>query len=165
MFDTFYSFRYVNSSSKNIKGQFVKEHKLTFCCNRGHQYIVNVEQYEYHLFAIKFYLKAHRFSQNKYKLLTNHHNIPPIIRTCVEIMLYFLKHNPYASFCFVGENSFEESVAETKRFKVYKRVMENHFSPLSFWHLIDTNRSFYLLQNKLSNTPEKMEDLIHSLLS
>ena len=169
MFHAFYKFRYINNSTKNVKGQFVKEHKLTFCCEKGHQYIVNVEQYNFDLFAIKFYLKSHRFSENKYKLLTGHKNPTRVIRTCVEIIRYFLRENPFASFGFIGENSIAENTqSNTKRFRVYRRVMENFFSPLVFWHFVDDEKSLYLLLNRQKNESdivEKIEGIIDDILS
>lgn len=168
MFDSHYQFRYVNHNLRDIKGQLVKEHKLTFSCKNKQKYIVNVEQYNHYIYAIKFFAKSHRLSENKYRLLTNLYDAPAVIMTCVRIMIYFYKRNPYSSFIFVGENGLKENDKNnTKRFKVYKRIMETFFSPVTFAHYTYTEKSAYLMLNK--DNPEsdlliKVESVIHELL-
>ena len=163
MFNSSYEFRYCNHN--NIKkGQYnVREHILTFSCKKANQYIVHVEEYPHFIYVIKFHLKSHRLSEKKYNLQTNLHDPLTVIGTCVEIMLYFYKKNPFASFAFIGANSLnEENVKNTKRFKVYRRIMENAFSPFTFNHLIYEDESAYVLLNKDNiedNLFEKVEEI------
>jgi hypothetical protein len=165
MFDSFYKFRYCNHI--NIKkGQYnVREHILTFSCKKNNQYIVHVEEYPHFIYVIKFHLKSHRLSEKKYNLQTNLHDPLTVIGTCVEIMLYFYKLNPFASFAFIGANSLGEgSIKNTRRFKVYRRIMENAFSPFTFNHLIYENESAYVLLNKDNiedNLFEKVEEIFN----
>lgn len=67
-------------------------------------------------------------------------------------MLYFIaEKNPWASFGFIGEQlQTEDSSKNTKRFRVYKCVMENFFSPLNFTHYIKEESSMYLILNNLN---------------
>lgn len=164
MFNSSYPFRYCNHE-KTKKGQYhVLEHKLIFSCKKGNQYIVQVEQYPHHLYVIKFYLKQHRLSENKYSLLTNLHDPLQVIGTCIEILIYFYHKNPFASFAFIGANSLNEPVKNTRRFKIYRKIMENSFSPLIFNHSVYEEESAYLLLNKDNaedNVLEKIEKMFH----
>lgn len=148
MFDSSYSFRYCSHTKP--KGQYnVITHILTFNCNKNHQYIVNVEQYPHSMYAIKFYLKNHRLSDKKYKFITGLNDQIRVLATCIEIMLYFYNKNHYASFAIIGESSLDENTHNnTKRFRVYKRILENLFSPFRFLHLSFPNESAYILVNK-----------------
>lgn len=161
MFDSSYKFRYCNY--QNIKkGQYdVREHILTFSCKKKIQYIVHVEEYPHYIHVLKFYLKNHRLSHKKYNLLTNLHDPLSVIGTCVEIMLYFYAKNSLASFAFIGANSLtEHTIKNTKRFRIYRRLMENSFSPFTFNHRTYEDKSAYVLLNKYNaeqNTLEKVE--------
>lgn len=148
MFDSFYRFRYCTHTKP--KGQYnVITHILTFNCSRNQQYIVNVEEYPHSMYAIKFHLKNHKLSKNKYKFITGLNDQIKIFSTCVEIMLYFYSKNHYASFAIIGESSLNENTRyNTKRFRVYKRILENLFSPFTFLHFSFPNESAYMLVNK-----------------
>ncbi len=148
MFDTHYEFRYINYRKAKPTDYFIKEHKLIFSSKSNQKYIVNVEEYKLHTYVIKFHLKSHSDSDNKYKLLTNQYDAVKILSTCVNIMLYFYKKDNLASFGFIGANLLDEDEANTKRFQVYKRIMENLFSPLYFHHYNIPEKSIYLLLNK-----------------
>lgn len=155
MFDTSYEFDYKNH--KIIKnGEFMfKEHKLTFRCKHGLQYIVNVEEYiisNHPLFVIKFHLKSHSDSTKKYNLLTGKFDAPSLIRTCVNIMIDFYEGDNMASFGFIGANTEGEKREETKRFRIYRKVMENFFSPLKFEHKVYQKESAYILLNRAATT-------------
>lgn len=163
MFDSSYKFRYCNY--QDIKqGQYnVRKHILTFSCKKKIQYIVHVEEYPHYTYGVKFYLKNHRLSRRKYNLLTNLHDPLSVIGTCVEIMLYFYAKNSFASFAFIGANSLKEHTGKnTKRFRIYRRIMENSFSPFTFSHRTYEDKSAYLLLNKDNveqNLLEKVEKI------
>ena len=61
-------------------------------------------------------------------------------------MLDIRRRYPQASLCFVGSNfEGEKSMVRTKRFKVYSRIIEEFFSPLSYAHAQYPAYSAYLL--------------------
>jgi hypothetical protein len=96
MFANSYETRYCGKKTKK-EGEFVFiEHKLTFDCRFNHQYIINVEEYNYEVFIIKFHLKNHSDSDRKYNLLTNFNDPQRLIRTCIEVMLEFYRRHPYS---------------------------------------------------------------------
>ncbi len=151
MFDSFYPFRLVGHRKATTGEHFIKEYKFTFVAKNNQRYIVNVEQYKYNLYIIKFYLKAHSDSPNKFALLTGFNDAVKVINTCLEIMIYLYKLDKTASFGFIGANLLGEDKANTKRFRIYNKIMQNLFSPLKFNHYNYPEKSAYLLLNK-SNT-------------
>ena len=166
MFDSSYNFRYCNNT-KSQKGQYhVVEHILTFSSKIKYRYIVHVEEYPHFVYVIKFHLKKHALSDKKYNIDTNLQDPLKVIGTCIEIMLYFYRKNPFATFAFMGANSiFELNRKNTRRFKIYRQIMENSFSVITFNHLIYEDESAYVLLNKDNledNLFEKIEQMFTS---
>jgi hypothetical protein len=152
MFSSYYNFQYKNKEKGSCTG-YDYLHKLTFKSKFNHTYIVEVEEYKKTcLFAIKFYLKSHRLSKNKYSISTNFGDATIIIRTCIDIMLYFAEKNTFASFVFIGATDTKENSSEnTKRFRVYKAIMQYFFVPTKYNHFNQIGQSIYLILNKEQN--------------
>ena len=145
MFDRIYPFKYIQS--KEVKDEpFLVEHLYSFKGKNG-RYIVVLQEFPFQFIGVKFYLKAHTDSPNKYKLLTGNNDVQGCVRTCIEIMLSLLQSNPKTSYGFIGANLVGESMNNTKRFKIYRQVMENLFSPLYFTHYSLQAESVYLMLN------------------
>lgn len=162
MFNNSYTFFYVDRIRIKEKDIFFIRHKLAFTCRFNHRYIVDVEEYDNSMFVIKFYLKSHSGSDNKYKLRTRFYDANRVVMTCIRIMLSFYSKNPYSSFGFIGANDIEESETDTKRYIFYKKLMENFFSPVKFQHLEYKKKSAYLLLNRDNSEKElkrKIEEL------
>lgn len=148
MFDRIYPFKYIQS--KKVENEpFTKEHLYTFKGKNGHRYIVVLQEFPFQFIGIKFHLKAHTDSPNKYKLLTRNNDVQGCVRTCIEIMLSLLSKNKKTSYGFIGANLVGENMNNTKRFKIYRQVMENLFSPLYFTHYSLQQESVYLMLNNI----------------
>lgn len=155
MFDRIYPFKHIQS--KEVTNEpFIKEHLYSFRGRNGHRYIVILQEFPFHFMGIKFYLKAHSDSPDKYKLLTKNNDVQGCVRTCIEIMLSLLPNNPKTSYGFIGANLVGEDINNTKRFRVYRQVMENLFSPLRFTHYSLEEDSVYLMLNNtmLKESPQ-----------
>lgn len=98
-------------------------------------YLVRVEHYRMEVYIIKFYLKSNRNSPHKYSLLTNTFEPRRILNTCVNILLDIYRDNPDASFGFIGANLIGESEANTKRYRVYKKIVTTYFTDIYFHQL------------------------------
>ncbi len=132
------------------KATFYK-HTYSFKTQRNNTYLVEVDEFEYfELCAVKFYLKAHRHSNRKYQLITKLNEMPSILSTCVNIMLERYQSNPLQSFGFIGMNNENEEEANSKRFRLYSKVMQRVLTPDKFTHEIYIDKSIYLLLNKES---------------
>ncbi len=188
MFDKFYNYRIINHTEISKEGQLIILHRLTFRSISNIQYIVEVEQHKSNFYAIKFYAKNNRLSDNKYKISLNEYSAQPIIRTCINIMIHFYNVNPNASFGFIAERGINENEdakyvktklgtifcrkrpvrQTTKRFEVYRFVVEQFFSPVVFDHYVLEGKNVYLLINKntketdLFNRIEKMLEEMYS---
>uniref|UniRef100_A0AB33IWC6 Uncharacterized protein n=2 Tax=unclassified Prevotella TaxID=2638335 RepID=A0AB33IWC6_9BACT len=124
-------------------------------------YIVIVEQYQHHVFAVKFYPKKWTNSKYKYQKLTNTNEPRRIINTCINVMLSIYEQYQDASFGFIGASRINEGNRETKRYKVYSTIVATYFSDQYFFHKENKDKSAYLLINsqKLSSHPTLVSDI------
>lgn len=113
-------------------------------------YLVEIERYPFHIYAIKFYRRNHKNSKQRYNILSNENKCSRIVGTCFSIFMDIYSKNPYASFGFVGSQTvdnlgnFIEETNETKRFKVYRQAVRNYFGDQTFTHFTDPTNSVYL---------------------
>lgn len=139
---------------------FQLESVYTFTTKHNQDYIVNCQLHKNSFYAIKFHLKSHKDSDNKYKLLTDKGDASTIINTVLVIMELLLKENPYVSFGVVGEQLLSENnYNNTKRFQLYSRIFATFFSPINFSHFTCVKSSAYLLINKTSSTSNLKRDI------
>lgn len=131
-------------------------HVLKFRTRCGVSYVVNVEEYGQMVFALKFYRQSLAGHDLRFKLLSGNFDAAAVLSTCVNIIGDFLSKNPFASFAFVGAWSAGESSANSKRFRVYQKVVAALISPLQFEHHAYPKNSAYLLLNRhqLENDPD-----------
>mgnify|MGYP000021174237 FL=1 len=125
-------------------------------------YIVRVEVYKYHIYAVKFYLKNMQDSKNKYRIATNTYEPRRIINTCINIMLSIYEKDPEASFGFIGANGLDEdSTYCTKRYRFYSRLMATYFSNEKFYHKENKAKSAYMLINNkvLDRNPDLVREI------
>lgn len=172
MFDSCYSFRYKRFSTIS-EGQYpCKRHIYTFNGRQGHCYLVQLEEYDHELFALKFYLEfSGETEEHRYGQLTHLYEAAPVLRTCLNIMLQVYRERPLASFMFTGSPlPGELDKKQTKRYRLYRRIMANFFSPVNFLHLVNEDQSLYLLLNKEKDAKEgallqRVEQMMIELLS
>lgn len=136
-----------------------------FECRFGHKYYVWAERYPYDVFAIKFFLAVQENNQKKFKLLSGLNDAPRVFATCIDVMRQLHIAIPTSSFGFVGTPSVKEQEANTKRLKVYRRIMENLFSPINFAHRIYEPKSAYLVINRKLPGGEESFKKIEKMLS
>ena len=159
MFDSWYDFKYVQSI-KSSDGIPLKTHRYSFKTSKKLRFLVDVEEYDFQVFIIKFYLKSHLYSAKRFNLLTNDFDTPRKLRTCLQIMLSIYKKNPLASFGFIGapiiddERHINETRSNTKRYRIYSILVKSLFSDLHFTHAYNQKQSAYALINKDNLEPE-----------
>ena len=155
----------------------VKVHLLTFRTSKNRTIIVRVHEHKEHsLHVLKFFDKNHRFSNNKYSLLNSDGEASAIINTNIAILLYFYQKNPFASFAFMGAPTQEEAeknsqtkkhfAHDTKRFRLYRRIMSLFFNPVRFAHIQNPLCSAYLIANRdylNPNTDATLKSMIQRL--
>lgn len=159
---SYYNYRFVQRVDDIYSGNSFLKYKLlyTFRSPKSHQwYWVWVEVYEHDMYAVKFHLKAHRDSKDKYSLMTGLNEARPVINTCIAIMQEIANVNPRASFGFIGANMSGESEYFTKRFRVYCRIMATRFTEDVFEHYQIVQKSAYIMVRKseLEKQPQLLE--------
>lgn len=147
MFLDSYPTYYCGIDRNKVRPSLIETHLFRFKDHNRHRYIVRAEKYPLKVFAIKFFLKAHRFSENKYNLTTNFGTPTRILGTCIQVMVELHQKYPDASFVIFGANSINEKPDNTKRFRIYKAILGRFFSPLKFRHIVNPKKSVYLLIN------------------
>ena len=89
----YYDFRCVSKQS-NGSGDLLETYLYSFKSPKTHmRYIAEVEHYNLDLYAIKFYLKSHQNSKDKFTVLTNLHEARPVIYTCIAILIDIFHQN------------------------------------------------------------------------
>lgn len=110
----YYDFRCVSKQS-NGSGDLLETYLYSFKSPKTHmRYIAEVEHYNLDLYAIKFYLKSHQNSKDKFTVLTNLHEARPVIYTCIAILIDIFHQNNKASFAFIGSPSPKEIEREKR---------------------------------------------------
>jgi len=143
---------------------FDLESIYTFKSNCNLTYLVRCQLHTNSFYAVKFHLKNHTDSGDKYKFLTNRGNSQIILNTVLVIMESLVTENPYVSFGILGAPLLsEKSKFKTKRYRLYSRIFSTFFSPLTFSHFVCKKSSAYLLINRTSTT-ENLKDKIEEKL-
>ncbi len=165
-----YPYRFVMNQKEADLSWLLYRFKSSFT---NQVYLVRVERYPYHFYGIKFYLKAHAHSDQKYNLLTNFNEPRPILNTCICIMLDIFQKDSKASFGFIGAETLSEKEKRiatgieslTKRMSFYRRLLNTYFPQSNeyFEHYIDNQKSSYLIINR--HQLETDSDLINKINS
>ncbi|GAB3790238.1 hypothetical protein GCM10028818_60090 [Spirosoma horti] len=164
MFRDSYPYHYCGVDRYKVRPNLVKTHLFRFNDKLGHAYIVRAELYPNNVYAIKYFLKAHRLSENRYNFLTGLGGGSRIFATCLKIMVYLYQRDPTVSFGIVGANllKVDKKKDENKRFRIYSNIFGNVFPPTKFIHSQSTSDAAYFLINKEramedSTLPNKIE--------
>lgn len=147
-----YAFRQADCM-KNRQSPLRKKYIFTFKSTKDSTiYIVNVDEYDFHVYIVKFYRKKDRLSKNKFNLLSRSNDARKIIYTCIDIGKEIAGKNELASFGFIGaptpEEKEQKNIKKTKRFRVYDKYAAFYFNPNNYIHLRNEQYSSYLLINK-----------------
>lgn len=171
----YYDFSCV-SKQLNGSGDLLETYLYSFKSPKTHmRYIAEVEHYNLDLYAIKFYLKSHQNSKDRFTVLTNLHEARPVIYTCIAILIDIFHQNNKASFAFIGSPSPKEIEREkrnprqkkenrTQRFRIYSTLMSTFFSETYFEHRNSPRHSFYLMRNKSSHySLKEIQEMINTI--
>lgn len=140
--------------------------------SNGLKYVINVEEYNEDLYAIKFYPKCLRKSDFKYNKIINKGDVINVLMTCASVIPYFLAINSNASFGFVGSRTinsetytFVENYIDNKRYRIYSYLIKEVIGDKTFVHIEYENISGYLLININSNDILTKESNIKTMLN
>ena len=166
MFTQHFKYRKINHQHFTIPYPLIA-HNYSFVGNTGKRYIVIAEQYEFHVFAVKFYLQEDKSCKHKFQKLTKLFECSRVITTVGKIVMDLTSENPYSSFVFIGSNSAKEAKPNNKRFRLYARIIENLVSPLIYEHHYSVDLSSYVMLNRHNEEPmllSKIENRIREVI-
>ena len=160
-----YPFTYRKGPSQK-DGPLVCVHHYTFRTRKNRRYVVDAEEYQHHAYVLKYYPLSHKISPNKYRVLTNDGDAFRILTTCTQVFLDICRRDSLASAGFVGEALAGESVANTKRFRVYLQTVSTFIGPNRFIHHPMPAISAYFLECRANPEPglkETVEQMFREL--
>lgn len=148
MFDSSYPYKF-RMNQQPSQGEDFDSCKVYWFENKnGTRYVVNLEQYSGELYALKFHLYRDLKNKKRYSVITNEGRPQTILRTCLDILIEHHKENPFASYIIFGIAGENEEQSLTRRYLIYKRILQNLISPVEFEHRCAESYSAYLLLNR-----------------
>lgn len=159
MFKDTFPFKFISKQPGGLNDEFKSVYIYTFY-SPTEKYIFRGEVFEHEVVAIKYYPKRFENSDQKYNRLTGEGKASRVLGTVIKIMIDIVKErDENSSLVFVGAALIDEGKKLTKRFRIYKKLMENFFSPKSFSHHYEINNSIYLMINKKKKDPNILEKI------
>ncbi len=134
MFNTVLPYRFVQRNCNQTEGRasWLDEDIYKFFIHSPssrRKYLVEVHAYPDHLYTVDFYAKVH--DVNRYRLRTNQHAAGQMGGTVLDIIAGIIRADPQACFGFIAAAMLHEiSDANTKRFRLYTRILELKINPL-----------------------------------
>lgn len=124
------------------------------------KYLVEIHAYENHLYTADFYAKVNNI--NRYRLRTNQQAAGKLGGTVLAILAEVLRQDPQACFGFIAAAMTNEtSDANTKRFRLYKRMLELKINVLRFEVVTrPETSSIFVLPKQLMANPALVETII-----
>jgi hypothetical protein len=171
---TGYPFKFVQQKKVRDSSGHLSTHIFTFRSDQnGLKYVINIEEYDEELFAIKFYPKCLKRSDYRYNKIINKGDVINVLMTCVSIVPHILSKNKNASFGFVGSRTidsrrvFVESYNENKRYRIYSELIKQVIGGRTFVHIEYEKISGYLLINKnfrsIANKERKIKGVLNKI--
>jgi len=139
-----------------------------FKTSKNKKYLIYVEEFPFKVYILKFFLKSHTNSENRFTLMTNDAQGIRVLSTCFTAIIHFKKEiDQDASFGFMGaQKPSEESEVNTQRFRIYSRKGKTFFDPERFIHVENKNNSSYLILDKKVHSDEtipKIQQMFESI--
>lgn len=148
MFSSSFTYTKINHCLKKAGDYSYVENVYRFRGSSGKLYIAVVEQYDYNVYVVKFYLQEMKNRTDRYNILSNLNECSRVLTTIGMLMQEIFGNNPYASFGFIGVPLKNEAVDNTKRFRLYSRIVQNKISATFLEHHPAGKLSAYLLVNR-----------------
>lgn len=164
MFNTSYKFTFLYKTRQEGEPYNV-QHRFSFRCKKNQRHFVLLDEFDFDFFGVKFYPAHLEQSTKKYQVLMGNNDAQVKINTCLNIMASLLNKTPTASFGFTGARSEgEDATKPSKRFKLYRRIMQVFFSPVNFAHYELPESNAYFLINRKAGDPEELLNKITEMI-
>jgi hypothetical protein len=163
MFDNSFPLNFIFRKPFRKDGYLVAKSTYAFS-TPSESYLLEVEEYKYDIYIIKFFPKRLKNNPKRFNVLTGENKLGGIIGTCIYLILQILKKSPMANFGFLGSHTidfkreYEEKKECTKRFKIYRYAVFNLIGEEAFSHFMEEKNSTYLLVNNKHEDVDRIKD-------
>jgi hypothetical protein len=153
--------------SKEVTGEpYIRYHQFAFRGKYKLRYIIWVEEFPNLVYGISFFLTKLLQSKKRYEMLTNKQDAFRIFATCLEVIDQIRREHPGASFLFTAAHSAEEEKDKpNKRFRIYRRMMADAYSPVEFYHYELEYKNTYLMISRAHEDPQLVANAITEMLN
>lgn len=165
MFNTVLPYRFVQRNRNHTRGReswlFLDIYKFFMHSpSSRRKYLVEVHAYADHLYTVDFYAKVH--DVNRYRLRTNQQAAGKLGGTVLAIMAEVLRQDPQARFGFIAAAMLNEtSDVNTKRFRLYTKMLKLKINPLRHQIVTKRNQSaIFVIPIALANKPALIDSII-----
>ena len=133
----------------------------SFKTSKKRKYLIYIEAFTFQVYVLKFFLKSHSSSVNRFTLLTNDNQGLRILSTCFTAIIHFKTEiDKDASFGFMGaQKDTEDSDVNTQRFRIYSGKGKNFFDPEHFIHVENKSNSSYLILDRRIHSDEIIPEI------
>lgn len=128
---------------------------------KNKKYIIHIEEYEFKVYVLKFFLKSNEFSKDRFNHLTGDGESFRIISTCFLALIHIKTViDVDASFGFIGAKKPDEENDEyTQRYRIYSKKGRTYFNVENFMHLNNDLNSSYLILDKRIHSEESVPQI------
>ncbi len=162
MFDSVYTVTKVSSSSSLPNEDHISRTIYRFKTNDGERYLIFVTEFPERFHTIDFCRTSQQYSKHKFTELTGQSDAIRIISTVVKLMLGLLEagYEDTVSFGFIGARMAQEDRGKSsKRFRIYRMIMQNLIDRVKYYHLEDVTLDAYVILNARAK-PDKVLQVV-----
>jgi hypothetical protein len=124
------------------------------------KYLVEIHAYDNHLYTADFYAKVNNV--NRYRLRTNQQAAGKLGGTVLAVLAEVLRQDPQACFGFIAAAMTNEtSDANTKRFRLYTRMLELKINPMRYEVVTRRDQSaIFVIPTGVASDPVVVDSII-----
>lgn len=151
MFDSVYDITKVSARSSLPNEDHIRRILYRFKTKSGERYLIFVTEFPEQFNTIDFCRTSQQYSRNQFTELTGKADAIRIISTVVRLMITLLEegYDEAVNFGFIGARmSKNENGKSSKRFRIYRMIMQNLIDRVKYIHLEDELLDAYVVLNK-----------------
>ena len=166
-----YNLKFIQTHPIKDKTDHLQSYVYTFYSSRTRlKYVLTADLHKNDFFALKFYAKKDKRSDNRYSKVINKGDVGNILVTCARVIPIILDQFPNASFGFIGSRTIDfyadkvEGYQNNQRFRLYAYHIPQLVGHKTFEHREYNEVSSYMLLNKNISDLNKLEKNIRTMI-
>jgi hypothetical protein len=159
MFDSVYDVTKVNVNRSLPNEGHLRRTLYRFKTKSGERYLIFVTEFSERFHTIDFCRTSQQYSKHQFTELTGKDDAIRIISTVVRQMITLLEEGYEEAVCFgfIGARSKNEKGKSSKRFRIYRMIMQNLVDRVKYIHLEDESLDAYVILNKNADSKKVLE--------